>query len=152
MPDEFTRLEIDKVEVIDANFAGNVQVMDLSEALYVTKGDLGGATCIVVTTLQALRVEDTEGRKVYESAGALQPHFGGLSSSLESKLESENLAVEYKGEDRWSNDDSKEERAVGELWSVRSRGKCLFVMPKGKDWNAVDHNTRGYFTAFSAVP
>jgi len=25
------------------------------------------------------------------------------------------LVVEYKGEDRWSNDDSRQKRAVGEL-------------------------------------
>lgn len=77
-------------EVIDVAFAGNVQVMDLSEALYVTKGDFDGATCVVVTTLQALRIEDTEGRKVYESAGALQPHFGGLFPNVQAELEFEN--------------------------------------------------------------
>lgn len=77
-------------EVIDASFAGNVQVMDLSEALYITKGDLGGATCVIVTTLQALRIEDTEGRKVYESAGSLQPHFEGLTKAIQARLESEN--------------------------------------------------------------
>lgn len=48
------------------------------------------------------------------------------------------LVVEYKGEDRWSNDDSKEKRAVGELWADRSGGRCLFVMPKGKDWKAIE--------------
>jgi len=47
------------------------------------------------------------------------------------------LVVEYKGEDRWSNDDSKEKRAVGELWADRSGGKCIFVMPKGRDFAAI---------------
>lgn len=47
------------------------------------------------------------------------------------------LVVESKGEDRWSNDDSKEKRAVGDLWADRSKGKCLFVMPKGPDWAAI---------------
>ncbi len=47
------------------------------------------------------------------------------------------LVIEYKGEDRWSNDDSKEKRVLGELWEKRSNGKCLFVMPKGKDFNAI---------------
>lgn len=42
------------------------------------------------------------------------------------------LVVEYKGEDRWSNADSEEKRQVGELWEARSGGKCLFIMPKGK--------------------
>jgi type III restriction enzyme len=43
------------------------------------------------------------------------------------------LVVEYKGEDRWSNDDSKEKRIIGEVWVKRSNGNCFFVMPKGKD-------------------
>jgi type III restriction enzyme len=42
------------------------------------------------------------------------------------------LVVEYKGEDRWSNDDSKEKRDIGGLWEARSQGTCLFVMPKGR--------------------
>ena len=42
------------------------------------------------------------------------------------------LVVESNGEHLWSNDDSKEKRAVGELWADRSDGKCLFVMPKGR--------------------
>jgi type III restriction enzyme len=48
------------------------------------------------------------------------------------------LVVEYKGADRWSNDDSKEKLAVGELWADRSNGACLFVMPKGPDWGAIE--------------
>jgi type III restriction enzyme len=47
------------------------------------------------------------------------------------------LVVEYKGADRWSNDDSKEKRRLGELWALNSDGRCLFVMPKGKDWGAI---------------
>ena len=47
------------------------------------------------------------------------------------------LVIESKGEHLWSNDDSKEKRAVGELWADRSKGRCLFVMPKGKDWNSI---------------
>jgi len=47
------------------------------------------------------------------------------------------LVVEYKGEDRWSNDDSKEKRGIGEIWEKLSGGKCLFVMPKGKDLEAI---------------
>ena len=47
------------------------------------------------------------------------------------------LSVEYKGADRWSDDDSKEKRALGELWEKRSNDTCLFVMPKGKDLQAI---------------
>jgi type III restriction enzyme len=47
------------------------------------------------------------------------------------------LVVEYKGADRWGNDDSREKRAIGKLWEKRSEGMCLFVMPKGKDFDAI---------------
>lgn len=47
------------------------------------------------------------------------------------------LVIEYKGENMWSNDDSKEKRNLGELWEQRSNGTCLFVMPKGKDFAAI---------------
>jgi type III restriction enzyme len=47
------------------------------------------------------------------------------------------LVVGYKGEDRWSNDDSKEKRRLGELWATRSGGKGVFVMPQGTDLDAI---------------
>jgi len=47
------------------------------------------------------------------------------------------LVVEYKGADRWTTDDSKEKRKLGEIWEKLSGGKCLFVMPKGKDLEAI---------------
>jgi type III restriction enzyme len=47
------------------------------------------------------------------------------------------LVVEYKGFDRWSDDDSKEKRAIGQVWEEKSDANCLFVMPKGPDWNAI---------------
>lgn len=76
-------------QALDAHFVGNVRVMDLKEALYVQRGTLDGETTIIVSTLAALRVEDTDGRKVYESAGALQHHFSGLSPALRDVLETE---------------------------------------------------------------
>ncbi len=47
------------------------------------------------------------------------------------------LVIEYKGENLWSNDDSKEKRDIGGLWEARSQGRCLFVMPNGKDFDAI---------------
>jgi type III restriction enzyme len=44
------------------------------------------------------------------------------------------LVIEYKGEDRWSNEDSREKRNIGELWEERSGGTCLFAMPRGRDF------------------
>jgi type III restriction enzyme len=74
-------------EAVDAAFGGQVRVMDLAEALYLQRASLEGETCIVVSTLAALRVEDTEGRKVYDANGALQPHFSGLSDDVAARME-----------------------------------------------------------------
>jgi type III restriction enzyme len=37
------------------------------------------------------------------------------------------LVVEYKGDAYATNDDSKEKRALGELWEKRSNDRCLFL-------------------------
>ncbi len=47
------------------------------------------------------------------------------------------LAVEYKGKDRYTADDAEEKRAVGAVWSARSGGRCLFVMPTAGDLSAI---------------
>ena len=47
------------------------------------------------------------------------------------------LIVEYKGVHLWSADDAREKREIGELWEARSGGQCLFIMPKGPDFNAI---------------
>jgi type III restriction enzyme len=77
---------------LDEAFAGNVEVLDIGEARDITRGTLDGATCVLVATLAALRVEETEGRKVYEDSGALMPHFTGLSPSQERMLLSGDVA------------------------------------------------------------
>lgn len=74
-------------QALDATLSSQVRVMDLAEALYVQRGTLDGETAIIVSTLAALRVTDVEGRKIYESAGALSHHFTGLDPKLQSLLE-----------------------------------------------------------------
>lgn len=46
------------------------------------------------------------------------------------------LAVEYKGSHLW-NEDSKEKKALGELWAEKSEGKCVFVMITNKDFDQI---------------
>jgi type III restriction enzyme len=46
------------------------------------------------------------------------------------------VVVEYKGGHLW-NDETKEKKALGELWAKRSGGNCLFVMPTDKDYTAI---------------
>lgn len=66
---------------------GAITVLDVSEALYLSRPTLDTETVIIVATLQAFRVEETEGRKVYETNGALMPHFAGLPAALTQGLE-----------------------------------------------------------------
>jgi len=63
------------------------------------------------------------------------------------KLKDEHyLVVEYKGEG-WMNEDAKEKKALGDLWEKRSNGKCLFVMPTGKDYETIRRKiTLSHFT------
>ena len=49
--------------------------MDTQQALYLKKAVLSGQNVVIVSTMQAFRVEETEGRKVYEQSGELQEHF-----------------------------------------------------------------------------
>jgi len=72
-------------QAIDAQFS-SVSIIDLTDALYIQNNTLETDTVVIVSTLAALRVEDTEGRKIYESAGALQHHFTNLLPSLAAKL------------------------------------------------------------------
>ena len=74
-------------EALRSRFTGPVTVLDLAEALSVTRGTLDGETVVIVSTLAALRVTDTEGRKIYEPAGALAHHFTGLAPALLAALE-----------------------------------------------------------------
>jgi type III restriction enzyme len=77
------------------NGCESVQVIDIQEALYVTRGQLDSDTVVIVSTLQALRVEETEGRKVYESSGVLQHHFTGLADNQLDSLRAEDGTVAY---------------------------------------------------------
>jgi len=47
------------------------------------------------------------------------------------------VIIEYKGSDRYNNDDSKEKRQLGDFYAGVSASKCRFIMLNGKDWNAL---------------
>ncbi len=74
-------------QALDTSLGYRVVVMDLLEALSVQRATLDSETTIIVSTLAALRVEDTDGRKVYEQNGALMSHFDNLPSSVAATLE-----------------------------------------------------------------
>ena len=72
---------------LDATLEGRVSVLDLQEALYLQRSTLDGDTTIVVFTLAALRVENTDGRKIYDQNGSLMSHFSGLPDGLTEGLD-----------------------------------------------------------------
>lgn len=73
-----------------------------------------------------------------EALKALLPYYAGQVKCIYiDPPYSRYLVVEYKGFDRWSDDDSKEKRNIGNVWEEKSNGQCLFIMPKGPEWNAI---------------
>ncbi len=68
-------------------FGENVRVMSVADALYAKRADYDGGAVVIVATIQAFRVEETEGRKVYEANGELMDHFTGLADAVRSGLE-----------------------------------------------------------------
>ncbi len=47
------------------------------------------------------------------------------------------LVIEYKNTRDWDLPENEEKRILGKLWQNRSKGKGIFIMPRGKDWEAV---------------
>lgn len=65
----------------------SVEILSIQEALNVTRPTLTNNATIIVSTVQAFRVDETEGRKVYEQSGSLMEHFTGLEPALAEGLE-----------------------------------------------------------------
>ncbi len=68
----------------------NVEIRTIGDALHLQPHILNTKITIIVSTMQAFRVEDTEGRKVYEDSGALMGHFTHLSDDALSEIEHDN--------------------------------------------------------------
>lgn len=67
-------------QVLDDAFEGRVRVFDIEEFPNIRPTDLRDAACVIVGTIQTLRVRNTAGRKVYDHHEALEPHFAQLKS------------------------------------------------------------------------
>lgn len=66
-------------QVVDEAFDGKVSVFDITELELIRPKDLQERVCVVVGTLQTLRVDSTDGRDVYAHKEALEPHFAKVS-------------------------------------------------------------------------
>ncbi len=74
-------------QALDATLDGRATVVDLAEALELRRDALDSTTTIIVSTLAAPRVEDTESRRLYEQNSALMPHFENLPEVIIAGLE-----------------------------------------------------------------
>ena len=61
--------------VLDEAFDGRVRVFDIADFATIRPHDVRGQCCIVVGTIQTLRVKSTEGRRVYAHNEDMEPHF-----------------------------------------------------------------------------
>lgn len=64
----------------------NVRVFDIGNVTDIRKQEIGNKALIIVSTLAALRVSDTSGRKVYAHHEDFESHFVGVSD-FDGKLE-----------------------------------------------------------------
>ncbi len=63
---------------IDAEYEGRVSVFDISEIEQIRPQDLTDRVCIIVSTIQTLRVNNTEGRRAYAHSEHFEPHFSHI--------------------------------------------------------------------------
>jgi len=67
---------------LDDAFDGRVVVYDISEVEQIRPQDLTERVCIVVGTLATLRVDKTEGRRVYAHNENFESHFSRIPSNI----------------------------------------------------------------------
>ena len=65
-------------QALDEAFSGQVRVLDVTDFTQLRPHDLRDRCCVVVGTIQTLRVTNTEGRKVYAHNEHLEPHFAAI--------------------------------------------------------------------------
>ena len=69
--------------VLDDVFDGRVRVFDIADFTHIRPHDIRDQCCIVVGTIQTLRVTNTEGRKVYAHNEDMEPHFTRPATTLQ---------------------------------------------------------------------
>ncbi len=82
-------------QVLDDVFDGRVRVFDIADFTHIRPHDLRDSCSIVVGTIQALRVSNTEGRKVYAHNEDMEPHFSSLPQDVPGLETLENGGLKY---------------------------------------------------------
>lgn len=69
-------------QVLDQAFAGRVRIFDIGDFTGIRPHDIRDNCCIVVGTIQTLRVTNTHGRKVYAHNEDMESHFASVPKRL----------------------------------------------------------------------
>jgi type III restriction enzyme len=85
--DAFKNLDHAYRAALAKDFGRNITVLTKAEALAMSRADAEGGACIIVSTIQSFRIEETDGRKVYEDSGQLMDHFSGLTDAQVARLD-----------------------------------------------------------------
>lgn len=88
-------------QALDEQFEGRVRVFDIADFTTIRPHDISDNACIVVGTIQTLRVNNTEGRKVYAHNENMEPHFSAIPKSAPG-LEQRDGATDRTGDPRFS--------------------------------------------------
>ena len=82
-------------QTLDEAFDGRVQVFDIADFTHIRPHDLRDHCCIVVGTIQTLRVKNTSGRKVYAHNENLEPHFSGIRNTAQGLEKSASGGIKF---------------------------------------------------------
>ena len=82
-------------QTLDEAFDGRVRVFDVADFTHIRPHDIRDHCCIVVGTIQTLRVTNTSGRKVYAHNENLEPHFSGVRDTAPGLEKSANGGIKF---------------------------------------------------------
>ena len=82
-------------QTLNETFARRVRVFDVADFAQVRPHDLRDNCCIVVGTIQTLRISNTDGRKVYAHNEELESHFSALSRHVTGLETSTDGAIKF---------------------------------------------------------
>lgn len=77
---------------LEAAFGNKVRVFDIEAFDILTPSDLAQNACVIVSTIQAFRVGNTSGRRVYSHHEALEPFFATLPTDGMERVSAEEAA------------------------------------------------------------
>ncbi|MDR0529363.1 MAG: DEAD/DEAH box helicase family protein [Zoogloeaceae bacterium] len=67
--------------VLDEQFGGRVRIFDIDEKFNIRPADIENNACVIVSTIQAFRQDDTSKYNVYRHNEELEPHFTHISAT-----------------------------------------------------------------------